>query len=136
MKKIVSLIIALIFLPAVYVQAQSDSQVAEVLVQIEQGRELTSRYKLYQAVDYNKNPTRYFVSLDTQTGKMDVIDGNHRVTINAVDLTNGNGKVSDIFELQANGKGYEFILYCKVNGAAWSLYVDPSGMTFKPITAQ
>ena len=135
MKKFAALIIALMLMPAIYVQAQSDSAVASTLVQIEQNRELTSRYKLYQAITHESKPSDIFVSLDTQTGKMDFIEGSQRVPINAVDLTNGNGKVSGLFELQG-WHGYQFILYCKLNGAAWYLNVAGNRMFFKPITGR
>ncbi|MCF0206982.1 MAG: hypothetical protein HUK15_06090 [Bacteroidales bacterium] len=135
MKKIVILIIALVMLPSIYVQAQSDSEVANTLAQIESSHNLANRYKLYQAITHESKPCNIFVSLDTQTGKMDYIQGRQRVTINAVDLTNGNGKVSDIFELQG-WPGYQFILYCKVNGAAWYLNVGGTSIDFRPITAQ
>ncbi|MCF0220228.1 MAG: hypothetical protein HUK14_10650 [Muribaculaceae bacterium] len=135
MKKFAALIIALILMPAMYVQAQSDSEVANTLAQIEQNRELTSRYKLYQAITHESKPSDKFLMLDTQTGKIDFIQGSQRVPINVVDLTNGNGKVSGLFELHA-WPGYKFNLYCKLNGAAWYLNISGNSIVFEPITGR
>lgn len=138
MKKIFLLIIAIFLLPTMYVQAQSDTQTAEMLAQIETNRSLVNRYKLYPILNSSKEPTSSFVSLDTQTGKVDLICndahlGEVRIPINTTDLTGGNGKVSDLFELAYTFRTNEFILYCKVNGAAWYLCAYKNEQSLEPI---